>query len=79
MLERTITQTFPGSLTVPFLLPGATDTRHYEALTRNVYRFLPMVATPELVAGAHGTNERSRAADFVRGVKFFAQLMKNAQ
>ncbi len=79
MLERTIVQTFPGSLTVPFLLAGATDTRHYEELTRNVYRFLPTVATPDLLAGAHGTNERSRTADFSRGVRFFAQLMKNAQ
>ncbi|MEP7346886.1 MAG: peptidase dimerization domain-containing protein, partial [Gemmatimonadaceae bacterium] len=78
-LERTISQTFPGSLTVPFLLAGATDTRHYEGLTRNVYRFLPTVATPELLSGAHGTNERSRTADFSRGVRFFAQLMKNAQ
>jgi carboxypeptidase PM20D1 len=78
-LERTISQTFPGSLTVPFLLAGATDTRHYEALTRNVYRFLPTVVTPELLAGAHGTNERFRTADFARGVRFFAQLMKNAQ
>ncbi|MBV6522032.1 MAG: Succinyl-diaminopimelate desuccinylase [Gemmatimonadaceae bacterium] len=79
ILERTIAQTFPGSVTVPFLLAGATDTRHYEGLTRNVYRFLPTVATPDILSGAHGTNERTRTADFIRGVRFFAQLMKNAQ
>jgi carboxypeptidase PM20D1 len=58
---------------------GGTDTRHYEELTRNVYRFNPIVATNELVSGAHGTNERDRADDFVRAARFYAQLIRNAQ
>ena len=79
LLEKTIVQLFPQAVPVPFLMIGGTDTRHYESFTRNVYRFNPFVATPELVAGAHGTNERVRAGDFVRGVRFYAQLIKNAQ
>jgi carboxypeptidase PM20D1 len=55
---------------------GGTDTRHYKGLTRNVYRFNPIVATTELVSGAHGTNERVRADDFVRAARFFAQLIR---
>ena len=58
---------------------GGTDTRHYESLTRNIYRFSPIVATSELVSGAHGTNERVRATDFARAARFFAQLIRNAQ
>jgi carboxypeptidase PM20D1 len=79
LLERTVGQLFPGAVPVPFLMIGGTDTRHYESLTRNVFRFNPIVATPDLVSGAHGTNERVRADDFVRGVRFFAQLIRNAQ
>ena len=78
-LEKTITQLFPTAVPVPFLMVGGTDTRHYEGLTRNVYRFNPFVATPELISGAHGTNERVRADDFVRAVRFYAQLIRNAQ
>ena len=78
-LEKTIGQLFPSAVPVPFLMVGGTDTRHYEGLTRNVYRFNPIVATNELVSGAHGTNERVRADDFVRAARFFAQLIRNAQ
>jgi carboxypeptidase PM20D1 len=79
ILEKTIGQLFPSAVQVPFLMIGGTDTRHYEGLTRNVYRFNPIVATNELVSGAHGTNERVRADDFVRAARFFAQLIRNAQ
>lgn len=79
ILEKTVGQLFPEAVPVPFLMIGGTDTRHYEGLTRNVYRFNPIVATTELVSGAHGTNERVRADDFVRAARFFAQLIRNAQ
>ena len=79
VIEKTIAQLFPTAVPVPFLMIGGTDTRHYEGLTRNVYRFNPIVATSELVSGAHGTNERVRADDFVRAARFFAQLIRNSQ
>lgn len=79
IVEKTVGQLFPEAVPVPFLMIGGTDTRHYEGLTRNVYRFNPIVATTELVSGAHGTNERVRADDFVRAARFFAQLIRNAQ
>jgi carboxypeptidase PM20D1 len=79
VVEKTIGQLFPSAVPVPFLMIGGTDTRHYEGLTGNVYRFNPIVATTELVSGAHGTNERVRADDFVRAARFYAQLIRNAQ
>ena len=79
IVEKTVAQVFPGAIPVPFLMIGGTDARHYEGLTRNTYRFNPIVATPELVSGAHGTNERVRADDFIRAARFFAQLIRNAQ
>lgn len=79
VVEKTIQQLFPRAVPVPFLMIGGTDARHYEGLTRNVYRFNPIVATNELVSGAHGTDERVRAVDFARASRFFAQLIRNAQ
>ena len=79
VVEKTIGQLFPEAVPVPFLMIAGTDTRHYEGLTRNIYRFNPIVATTELVSGAHGTNERVRADDFIRAARFFAQLIRNAQ
>jgi carboxypeptidase PM20D1 len=79
VVEKTIGQLFPDAVPVPFLMIGGTDTRHYEGLTRNVYRFNPIVATTDMLSGAHGTNEKVRADDFVRAARFFAQLIRNAQ
>lgn len=78
-LEKTISQLYPDALPTPYLLGAATDTRHYEALTRHIFRFVPAIFTAPLVSGAHGTNERIRLADFAYGVKFWAQLIRNAQ
>ncbi|MEO6443824.1 MAG: M20/M25/M40 family metallo-hydrolase [Gemmatimonadaceae bacterium] len=78
-LEKTIGQLYPGVVPTPYLLTAATDTRHYEGLTTNIYRFAPAVLTAELVAGAHGTNERVGLADFENGVRFWAQFVLNAQ
>jgi len=78
-LEKSIAQLYPDALATPYLLGAATDTRHYEGLTRNIFRFMPSVATPALIAGAHGTNERAPLADFAHGIKFWAQLIRNAQ
>jgi len=78
-LEKTISQLYPDALPTPYLLGAATDTRHYEPLTKHIFRFAPAVVTAPLVSGAHGTNERIPLADFAYGVKFWAQLIRNAQ
>lgn len=78
-LEKTVAQLFPGVVPVPFLLIGGTDTRFYEALTPNVFRFLPFTADATLFGTVHATGERMRADDFARGVRFYAQLIRNTQ
>lgn len=69
ILERTIVQRYDGALPAPNLLSAATDTRHYESLTRNVYRFVNVVITQPLLSGAHGTNERIGSTDFAHGIR----------
>lgn len=79
VLEKSIAQLFPGVVPVPFLLIGGTDTRFYEALSPNVFRFVPYTADATLFGTVHATGERMRAADFARGVRFYAQLIRNTQ
>jgi carboxypeptidase PM20D1 len=78
-LEKSVAQLFPGAVPVPFLLIGGTDTRQYEALSPNVFRFMPFTADATLFGTVHGTSERMRADDFARGVRFYAQLIRNSQ
>ena len=58
LLQTTISQVFPGTLAAPNLLSGGTDTKHFQKLTDNVYRFIPVPITAEDLDRVHGTNER---------------------
>lgn len=66
---------FPEARVVPYLVLGATDARHYTALTPNVYRFLPVRLTPEEYQTFHGTNERLRLTEVLNAVRFYATVL----
>jgi acetylornithine deacetylase/succinyl-diaminopimelate desuccinylase-like protein len=55
---------------------GGTDARHYAVLTPNLYRFLPVTLTPELLASFHGNNERIPIDEYVRMVRFYLLLLQ---
>ncbi|TMA96626.1 MAG: M20 family peptidase [Deltaproteobacteria bacterium] len=79
LLHQTIRQTAPEAIVAPALLVAATDSRHYSALTKNVYRFLPITLGPEDAKRYHGIDERISIKDYERCVRFYAQLIRNSQ
>jgi carboxypeptidase PM20D1 len=78
MLQQTIRQVFPEALVAPGQVVGATDARHYAALSTNIYRFLPQRLQSEDVERIHGVNERIAIADYAQSVRFYHQLINNA-
>ena len=76
-LERTIREVFPEVLVAPLIFVAATDSRHFEALSSNIYRFAPSRLTPADVPRIHGTNERISVRDFGQIVAFYVQLLRN--
>jgi carboxypeptidase PM20D1 len=78
VLARTIREVFPDALVAPYLTIGGTDARSYAPLTKNIYRFTPIVADPSDLVRIHGTNERMSVENFEHAVQFFVQLIKNS-
>jgi carboxypeptidase PM20D1 len=78
VLTRTVREIFPDAVAGPFLALGGTDARHYTGICENVYRFLPMRLGAEAVKVIHGTNERIGVDAYLEGVRFYAQLIRNA-
>jgi carboxypeptidase PM20D1 len=78
LLQTTVAQVFPGTLTAPNLLSGGTDTKHYQKLTSNVFRFIPVTVRIEDLERVHGTNERVGVKDYAGAVRFYAQFVRNA-
>lgn len=65
----------PAILVAPYVTSGATDARHYAALTPRLYRFAPMQLNAELLASFHGSNERIPVADYERMQRFYRHLI----
>ena len=78
MVQQTIHQVFPQSILAPFLLIAGTDTRHYEDISTNIYRFLPMRITSEDLVRIHGTDERLSVNNLEEMIKFYIQLIRNS-
>lgn len=77
-LARTIRRVLPGVVVAPWLVVGATDSRHYAPLTGATYRFRPWHMGREDLARVHGTNERIGVEDYADCVRFYVQLVRDA-
>jgi carboxypeptidase PM20D1 len=79
LLERSIRQLFQGAVVAPSQVNAATDSRHYEALSKSIFRFTPFVVRPEDLKRIHGTDERISVEDYAQCVRFYHQLIINSQ
>ncbi len=76
-LTTTIQQIFAGVVVAPGLVLGGTDSRHYQQVAENNYRFAPYVVGPKDTIRIHGINERISIKDYVKMIQFYAQLIMN--
>ncbi|MDP8959431.1 MAG: M20 family peptidase [Actinomycetota bacterium] len=79
VLTRAISRAFPDAVVAPWTLIGMTDSRHYQELAGDVYRFVPFRLVPEDRQRIHGTNERLRLDDCGNLVRFYHQLLADLQ
>jgi len=75
-LSRAVREVFPGVVTAPYLVMGATDARYYTGLCENVLRLTPVVMTREDLDSIHSVNERISVAGLGRMVQFYQHLMR---
>lgn len=76
LLHRTVRAVYPNAVVAPYIVPGATDARHYADFTDNIYHFRPVIFRSDDLQRMHGVNERIAVDDLVRGVYFFGQLLQ---
>ncbi|MCY7318655.1 MAG: M20/M25/M40 family metallo-hydrolase, partial [Ramlibacter sp.] len=78
LISRTVRAQFPGTIVAPGLMIGATDSRHFTAISDHIYRFSPVRAKPQDLSRFHGTNERIAISNLAELVRFYHQLLRNA-
>jgi len=75
-LQQAIVELFPGTVVVPSLMIGGTDSKRFAELTKNIYRFSPMHLSEEDLGGFHGSNERINVENYKKIINFYVRLVK---
>jgi len=77
-ITQTINQLYPEAVVAPGLLPARTDSAHFAEITEAIFRFRPLRMTPGDVDRIHGTNERISVDGYAEMIRFYVQLLRNA-
>lgn len=75
LVKRAVAHVYPEAVTVPFLVGGATDSRHYAEVARQAYRFLPIRLRAADRTRIHGTDEQIAVEDLANAVRFYMTVV----
>jgi carboxypeptidase PM20D1 len=78
ILQKTMRQIDPNVVVAPGLAVVATDSRHYEPLAGNIFRFLPLRLSSGDLKRIHGVDERIAVSNYLEIVQFLILLVQNA-
>jgi carboxypeptidase PM20D1 len=76
LIERSVRELFPGTVVVPGLMVGGTDSQHFGIVSDHIYKFSPVRAKPEDLPRFHGTNERISTANLAELIRFYYRLVE---
>jgi carboxypeptidase PM20D1 len=71
-----ILQVYPEAAVAPTMMLGASDSKHFIVVTKNIYRFAPIIVNSQDMARIHGLNERTGIEDFKKGISFYYRLIQ---
>ena len=75
-ITTVVRELYPTTTCAPNAMLGATDSRHYHAVSDRVYRFTPILSRKEDIERIHGINERLSLENMTLMVKFFYRLIQ---
>jgi carboxypeptidase PM20D1 len=80
ILAKTIGQVSKEEVLIsPSLVLGGTDSKHFNNISPNVFKYLHIRMDATDLKRVHGTNERILIKDYEELIRFYYQLMKNVQ
>lgn len=76
LINRSIREVFGDVVVTPGMMIAATDSRHFDGVADNIYKFSPVRAGPEDLPRFHGTNERISLKSYAEMIRFYHRLLK---
>ena len=78
VIHKTIKEIFNNTLVAPGLVIATTDSRHYQDISKDIYRFMPIELSPDDLSMIHGYNEKISVESYLNMIQFYIQLIKNS-
>ena len=76
VVRAAILAVYPDVIVTPYVQLGASDSRHFTRICDAVYRFTPFEMSLAERGTLHAVNERIRVATWLRGIDFYATLIR---
>lgn len=73
--KEIIARVFPDAVAMPYLMVGGTDSRFYDQVSDNVYRFLPNKLSGSELDTVHGRGEYISHENFFKMIEFYREFM----
>lgn len=77
LIQQTTAEVFPDAIVAPFLMLGSTDSKHFQDITENTYRFFPVRMNNDLLGTVHGIDERIGVKDYMETISFYETMLLN--
>ena len=75
-IETEMTRELPGSITVPLLTVGGTDSRLFRSRGVPAYGYNPAIYTPELASTIHGLDEHMPLEELERAIRVTYRVLR---
>lgn len=66
---------FPDAAVSPFLMIGATDSKHFEDISESLIRCLPLRMNKDQLHSIHGVNEKIKTSDYMEMIAFYKKMI----
>jgi carboxypeptidase PM20D1 len=76
LVTSTIAELFPDAVPAPYVVMGATDSRHFTAICDRVYRFAPFRMTKAQREAVHSYDEHLGVDAFLAGIDWYRRLIE---
>ncbi|MGL5417077.1 MAG: M20/M25/M40 family metallo-hydrolase [Clostridium sp.] len=76
-IETSLKKNFENVDISPYRMLAGTDSRHFDSITQNTFRFAPLYMTPEDMNMVHGLNEKLSIDTFEKGILFYKEYIKS--
>lgn len=78
LIESSIRRLDDNILVSPYLVLGATDSRYFQELSDNIYRFMMVRLNPQSLKQFHGVNEQIAVDDYLQAIQFYYAVLKQS-